>query len=155
MRRTASVLAAVTATLAVAGCGVQESTGNAGGTADNYFHDLGSENYPAACQLLSTDLRQRLGDCPAALRERHRLAVGQRNELTTVSVRHVVYHGKDKAQVYPKDVTVYTTVTVRVRGTPTPRSSAVRSLAANFATDGQGLELAKVGDAWQISGGGV
>lgn len=152
MRRMIRVLLATTILLPATSC--TRSNNYAAGPAENYFHDLGAENYPGACRLLTDDLRQRLGDCAAVLRTRCAgLPTSELLELQRVSVNHVVYHGKSSALVYPQDVKTYRTVNVNVKGSPAPRSSAVRSLAANHATDGKALQLTKIGDLWQISGG--
>jgi hypothetical protein len=146
------VLTMVLLASALAGCA--PSNASATGTAEGYFHDLGSGDYQGACQLLTDELRGRLGDCPAALR-RHvaELPVGELRELREVTVAHVVYHGKDTALVYPQDVKAYVTVTVRVNGSPAPRSSAARSIAAYHATDGHTLRLTRAGRVWRIADG--
>jgi hypothetical protein len=56
--------------------------------------------------------------------------------------------------VYPQDVKIRGTVTVKVNGTPKTRTSATRSIAAYHAMDGHALELTKGPAGWQISGGG-
>jgi hypothetical protein len=150
-----SALLMLAVVLLTAGC-TSNADGNAGGTVESYLHDLGNGNYPAACQLLTTELASQLGDCPGALRKHHGdLPVGEFTELRLVSVSHVVRKTGSTALVYPQDIKVRTTVTVKVNGTPAPRSSASRSIAANHAMDGRALELTKVGNAWRISGGGV
>lgn len=156
MRRATMTLLPVatllSATLLIAG-GCARSNTYAAGPAENYFRDLGDENYAAACQLFTDDLRRQLGDCPATLRQRvGGLPVGELRELQHVSVGHVVYKGRTDALVYPRDVKAYRTVTVRVKGSPAPRSSAVRSIAAFHATDGKALRLTRTGNEWRISG---
>ncbi|WP_377273399.1 hypothetical protein [Peterkaempfera sp. SMS 1(5)a] len=133
------------ALVALAAC---SRTGGTGVTnvVDNYLYDLGNRNYSAACQQLTEQLRQQLGDCPATLKRHHdNLPVGEYGELRDAHVRKVTYDTKDstKAKVYAQDIKIGT------------GSKAKRSIAANHATDGHGLELTKVGKAWRISGGGV
>jgi hypothetical protein len=153
MRRTNSALLVVTMALAATGC--SRSNTYAAGPAENYYHYLGNGDYESACRLLTDDFRRQLGDCPSALRRRVTgLSVSDARELPYVTVGKVVYHGKDKAVVYPQDVKAYRTVTTKVKGSPAPRSSPVRSIAAFYATDGKALQLTKTGDEWRISGWG-
>jgi hypothetical protein len=144
--------------LALAGCGANSNgTGAAGGVAEDYLHDLANHNWAAACQLLTDQLREQLGDCPAALAKRHSdLPVSDLDELRDATVDHVTYNGSSTtAKVYTQDVKVRTSVTVKVNGTPKTRTSTSRSIAAYHATNGQGLELTKTPAGWRISGGGV
>jgi hypothetical protein len=151
MPPTTRVLLMVTLVLSATSC--SRSNNYAAGPAENYFHDLGNRNFSAACQLFTDDLRRQLGDCPATLRKRlDDLPVSEVSELQNVSVGRVINQDKGKALVYPRDVTTHRTITVKVKGSPAPRSSAVRSIAANHATDGKALQLTKTGDVWQISG---
>ncbi|NJC73126.1 hypothetical protein HC031_25905 [Planosporangium thailandense] len=153
MRRTTLALPVAMTVTVLAATGCSRSNSYAAGPAENYFHDLGDENYSAACQLFTDNLRRQLGDCPATLRQRlGGIPVSELRELQHVSVGHVVYKGKTDALVYTRDVKTYKTVTVRVKGSPAPRSSAVRSLAAFHATDGKTLRLTKTGNEWRISG---
>ena len=154
MRRALVGLAAL---VTLAGCGTNSNgTGSPGGVAEDYLHDLADRDYSAACQLLTDDLRHQLGDCPSALAKRHGdLPVTALDELRLATVDHVTYRDSTTALVYAKDIKVRVTATVKVNGTPKPRSSAQRSIAANEATDGHGLELRKTGTGWRISGGGV
>ncbi|MGW4518262.1 hypothetical protein ACWEO4_41515 [Streptomyces sp. NPDC004393] len=147
MRRSHVIAAAVAAAILVA-CAACSRTGGTGvsNVVDNYLYDLGNRDYPAACQQLTDQLRKQLGDCPATLKRHHdNLPVGEYAELRDAHVRKVTYDTKNntKATVYPQDMKVGT------------GRSAKRSIAANHATNGQGLELAEVGTAWRISGGGV
>jgi hypothetical protein len=151
VRRTLAVLAV----FALAGCGANSNgTGSAGGVAEDYLHDIANQNYAAACQLVTDDLRKSLGDCPKAVaKHRDGLPVSDIDELRDVTVDHVTYHGTTNASVYTQDVKLRKTVTVKVNGTPKPRTSAYRSIAAYHATDGKGLELTKTSSGWRISGG--
>ncbi|WP_377273877.1 hypothetical protein [Peterkaempfera sp. SMS 1(5)a] len=138
-----TVVAAALVTLAA--CSRTGGTGVAN-VVDNYLYDLGNRNYSAACKQLIDQLRQQLGDCPATLKRHHdNLPVNEYGELRDAHVRRVTYNTKDnaKATVYPQDIKIGT------------GSKAKRSIAAYHATDGQDLELTKVGKAWRISGGGV
>lgn len=152
MRRAWTLVLPVAMLLAVSGCAA--SNGSAAGTAETYLHDLGDGDFRGACTLLTDELRGKLGDCPAALRGRvSGLPVGERTELRGVRVRHVVYHGSAEAQVYPQDVKTDGTVTVTVKGSPAPRSTTVRSIAAYHATNGNALRLTKDGHVWLIADG--
>lgn len=146
----AAVLAATVAT----GCSAQTDYGNnPSGVATSYFHRLYNRDFTGACQLFTEQLRGRLGDCPGALRHaRDELPVAERDELRDTSVSLAVHQTKDSAQVRTTDVTVTSTTAPRmVKGTPKPRSTQVRSLAASHLTNGNGLRLTKVGTTWKIS----
>jgi hypothetical protein len=147
MRRIAIVLSAAAL---VAGCGSSGTSANTVATA--YFHDLGDGDYDAACTLLTAELRHRLGDCAAALRRGLRdLPVGEFGELRGVSVRHLVYKG-DAATLHPADVRLSKTVKDK---TGKSKTTTIRSIGANHATNGHGLTLVKVGSGWKISDGGL
>ncbi len=154
----AAVVAAALAATTLAACGAQTDYGNhPSGVATSYFHRLYNRDFAGACQLFTDQLRGSLGDCPRALsRARDELPVGEQDELGDVSVGLAVHETKDSAQVRTTDVTVTATAAPRmVNGTPKPRSTQVRSLAAYHVTNGKGLELAKVGTAWKISNCGL
>jgi hypothetical protein len=148
----------VAAVLAATGCSAQTDYGNnPSGVATSYFHRLYNRDFAGACQLFTDQLRSHLGDCPGALsRARDELPVAERDELRDTSVSLAVHQTKDSAQVRTTDVTITSTTTPRVvKGTPKPRSTQVRSLAANHVTNGPGLQLTKVGTAWKISDCGL
>lgn len=160
-RLPAAVVAAVAAVLAataVTGCSAQTDYGNnPSGVATSYFHRLYNRDFAGACQLFTDQLRGRLGDCPGALsRARDELPVAERDELRDTSVSVALHQTKESAQVLTTDVTVTSTTAPRtVKGTPKPRSTQVRSLAANHVTNGKGLQLTKVGTAWKIADCGL
>jgi hypothetical protein len=150
----AAVLAVLT-TLALSGCG-DVPDGSASGVATNYFRRLGDRDFTGACQLLTDDLKVKLGDCTGTLRRQvESLPVPQRIDLGGASVRHTVSHGNDSALVYTRDVQSLQTVTTRVKGTPSPKTSWLRSMAAYNLTNGHGLVLTKVGGAWKVSDCGL
>ncbi len=154
----AATLAAALTVTVVAACSAQTGYGNnPSGVATSYFHRLYNRDFAGACQLFTDQLRGRLGDCPGALsRARDELPVGERDELADVSVRLALHQTKDSAQVRTTDVTVTATMAPQtVKGTPKPRSTQVRSLAAYHVTNGKGLQLTRVGTAWQISDCGL
>ena len=154
----AASLAAALAVTALAGCSAQTGYGNnPSGVATSYFHRLYNNDFAGACQLFTDQLRNSLGDCPGTLSHaRDELPVGERDELRYVSVRLALHQTKDSAQVYTSDATVTATTAPRtVKGTPKPRSTQVRSLAAYHVTNGKGLQLTKVGTAWKISSCGL
>ena len=156
--RAAAVTAALAAVAATAvGCSAQTDYGNnPSGVATSYFHRLYNRDFTGACQLFTDQLRGRLGDCPGALSHaRDELPVAERDELRDTSVGLAVHQTKDSAQVRTTDVTVASTAPRTVKGTPKPRSTQVRSLAANHVTNGHGLQLTKVGTVWRISDCGL
>lgn len=154
----AALVSVLVAATAVAGCSAQTDYGNnPSGVATSYFHRLYNRDFAGACQLFTDQLRGRLGDCPGALSHaRDELPVAERDELRDTSVGLAVHQTKDSAQVRTTDVTVTSTTAPRtVKGTPKPRSTQVRSLAANHVTNGHGLQLTKVGTVWRISDCGL
>jgi hypothetical protein len=158
VRHAAVLAAAALAATALTGCYAQTDYGNnPSGVATSYFHQLYNRDFTGACQLFTDQLRSSLADCPGALsRALDQLPVDEQTELRDVSVRLAIHQTKDSAQVRTTDVTVTATLAPKtVKGTPKPRSTQARSLAANHVTNGKGLQLAKVGTAWKISNCGL
>jgi hypothetical protein len=156
--RVTASLAAVVALTALAACSAQTGYGNyPSGVATSYFHRLYNRDFAGACQLFTDQLRGSLGDCPGKLSHaRDELPVGERDELADVSVRLAVHQTKESAEVHTTDVTVTATMAPQtVKGTPKPRSTQIRSLAAYHVTNGKGLQLTKVGTDWRISSCGL
>ena len=154
-RKAKWLVAAAMVTLVPAGCGDVPS-GAASGVATNYFRRAANNDYAGACRLFTAGLRSALGDCARAVRHAFgELPVGERIELGQVTVHHGTSHGSHEVLIYAQDVGNSGTVTVKVKGTPKPRSSWTRSLAAYHLTNGHGLTLDKVDGTWEISACGL
>ncbi|MCU7727427.1 hypothetical protein ODJ79_27155 [Actinoplanes sp. KI2] len=152
MRR-AAWLAAVA--LAVAGCGDVPS-GAASGVATNYFRRTAARDFAGACRLFSADLRNRLGDCAGAVQRGYEeLPVGEQRTLGQVTVHSGRSHGSAEVRIATRDVGTVDSVTVKVNGTPKPRSSWTMSFAAYHMTNGHGMVLDKIDGTWQISACGL
>jgi hypothetical protein len=142
-------------TLALAGCGDVPS-GAAGGVATNYFRRTANQDFAGACRLFTAELRGALGDCARAVRRGYEeLPVGERQELSQVTAHHGTSHGSDEVLIRTRDLGDVDTITVQVDGTPRPRSTWTRSLAAYHLTNGHGLVLDKIDGSWEISACGL
>src|SRR5215468_9703367 len=96
MRRMATALftTGVVGVAGLAGCGSGSSGRNPDDVAEAYFHDLGSRNYAAACELFTDELRRRLGDCAGTLRDHYwNMSTEDRDQLRSLSVRQLPVHG--------------------------------------------------------------
>jgi hypothetical protein len=155
MRRAPWLAAAAAVALAAAGCGDVPS-GAAGGVATNYFRRTAARDFAGACQLFTAELRNRLGDCAGAVRRGYdELPVGEQRTLGQVTVHSGRSHGSAEVRIATRDVGAIDTVTVRVKGTPKPRSSWTMSFAAYHMTNGRGMVLDKIDGTWQISACGL
>jgi hypothetical protein len=143
------------AVLALGGCGDVPS-GAAGGVATNYFRRVAAQDFAGACRLFTAQLSGRLGDCAGAVRHGYEeLPIAEQRTLGQVTVHSGRSHGSSEVLIATRDIGTVDTVTVKVKGTPKPRSSWTKSFAAYHMTNGQGMVLDKIDGTWQISACGL